>query len=388
MKVELHMIQNFAPACLNRDDTNSPKDCEFGGVRRARISSQCIKRAIRTCFGEEELLPEEHLAKRTKRLVDTVTDKLVADGKDETQARAVVQAAVGGLGFGVGDDGQTQYLLFLGQSGIDALADVCSNHWNDLAKAVPEEAAEDAKAAKKAAKDAISKEIKVDLQKVLDGSKAADLALFGRMLADMPGENIDAACQVAHAISTNKVAMEMDFYTAVDDLKTTEEDAGAGMMGVIGYNSSCFYRYACLDWDQLVGNLGGDTDLARKTVGAFLNASAVAVPSGKQNTFAAHSRPDFILAVVRDKGAPVSLANAFVKPARPQGDTDLTQASVNQMAGYWGNVTRVYGADGLAAQLCCGPTPPSDEVDGWEDAGTLEALVAGVLETIDQGGEA
>jgi CRISPR system Cascade subunit CasC len=385
MKIELHMIQNFAPACLNRDDTNSPKDCEFGGIRRARISSQCIKRAIRKCFAEEGLLPDENLAKRTKRLVETVTAKLIEQGKEEAQAQQVVQAAVGGLGLGVDSDGQTQYLLFLGQSGIDALIEVCNKHWLELVKVVPQDTAKDAKAAKKAAKELISdKAMRDELQQVLDGSRASDLALFGRMLADMPNGNIDAACQVAHAISTNKVAMEMDFFTAVDDLKTAKDDAGAGMMGVIGYNSSCFYRYACIDYRQLVSNLGGDIDLSRKTVGAFLRASALAIPSGKQNTFAAHSRPDFILAVVREKGAPLSLANAFVMPVRPGNQTSITQASVDQLADYWGRVTGVYGVEGLVARLYCGPTKPSVEVGEWQNVGTLDSLVGDVLKAIDQ----
>lgn len=384
MKIELHMIQNFAPACLNRDDTNSPKDCEFGGVRRARISSQCIKRAIRSYFRETALLSPENLAQRTKRLVDVATHKLVEKGRDGEQARSVVAAAVAGMGFGLDDADQTQYLLFLGQSGIDALVQLCDTHWDALVGLAAPAAGQGKKTAKKAAKNAIPAEVRDALDAVLDGSRAVDLALFGRMLADLPEKNIDAACQVAHVISTNKVSMETDFFTAVDDLKSSDEDAGAGMMGVVGYNSACFYRYACLDWEQLVKNLGGDTELARKTVDAFVRASALAVPSGKQNTFAAHSRPDFILAVVRKKGAPLSLANAFVRPARPKGDSDLTQVSVDQMADYWRRLTTVYGADGVVAQPCCGPTLPTDKDIGWDNVGTLEALVNAVLGAIDQ----
>lgn len=391
MKLELHMIQNFPPSCLNRDDTNSPKDCEFGGVRRARISSQCIKRAIRKCFGDEKLLPVGNLAVRTKRLVDEVLGKLTAAGKPEAVARAAIEAAIGGMGLGVGEDGQTQYLLFLSRSGIDALAAVCLKHWDKLADLVkPSAAAEDAKSkkaakdAKKLAKDTVPDEIKSALKAVLDGQTAADLALFGRMLADLPGQNIDAACQVAHAISTNKIAMELDFFTAVDDLKEDSDEAGAGMMGVVGYNSACFYRYAMLDFDQLAGNLGGDKELARRTVEAFLKAAALAVPTGKQNTFAAHSRPDLILAVLRDKGAPLSLANAFVSPARPSGDKDLTQISVEKLADYWQRLGSVYG-NGECGAYFCATTRPEVAPKGWQDVVSLDTLTAKVVAALTGG---
>jgi len=135
--VELHLIQNFAPANLNRDDTGAPKDCEFGGYRRARISSQCLKRAIRTTFKTEQLIPAAHLADRTKRVVDAVVDRLQADGKPKDTARAVVEAILEGVGLTVGDDGKTQYLLFLGHDEIARLADLCLAHWDTLAVVVP-----------------------------------------------------------------------------------------------------------------------------------------------------------------------------------------------------------------------------------------------------------
>lgn len=392
MKIELHMIQNFAPSCLNRDDTNSPKDCVFGGVRRARVSSQCIKRAIRNAFREDELLPAANLAQRTKRLAEVVADRLASQGKNRDLAQAAVATALGGLGFGVDDQGQTQYLVFLGESGIDALTDLCSQHWDKLAEvaeniraAEQEGTTKSAKDAKKAAKDAVPKEIRQSLAPVLDGSKTADLALFGRMLADLPGENIDAACQVAHAISTNRVEFEMDFYTAVDDLKSDEEDAGAGMMGTIGYNSPCFYRYAVIDFEQLLKNLGDDRELAEKTVEAFLRASATAIPSGKQNTFAAHSMPDLIGVDVRHSGPPMSLANAFAGPVRPADGANLTQSSVNQLADYWSRLTGVYGTDGMDGPRYCGPTEPAEDT-GWQDAKTLNGLIDWTMQTIRNGG--
>lgn len=391
MKIELHMIQNFAPACLNRDDTNSPKDCIFGGVRRARISSQCIKRAIRKTFTQDQLLPAENLAVRTQRLVGEVVERLVAQGKDPQTAQVVVEAALGGIGLKA-EDGLTQYLLFIGQSSIQEFAKLCTMHWDALAKsasvAKPEAAAaKKTKDAKKQSKEAVTAEVRKALEQVLDGSRAADLALFGRMLADVRNANVDAACQVAHAISTNKIAMEMDYFTAVDDLKKDTDDAGAGMLGVVGYNSACFYRYAVLDTVQLVKNLAGDRDLARRTIEAYLRASASAVPTGKQNTFAAHSRPDMMAAVVRPKGAPLSLANAFVKPATPNHEVDLTEESVNKMVGFWNKVTAVYGDDGCQGHFC-GVNPPKDQPKGWTDAGNLDSLIKKVLAAFDKEGKA
>lgn len=357
MIVELHLLQNFAPSCLNRDDTNSPKDCEFGGYRRARISSQCIKRAIRTHF--KEVLSTEQLALRTLRLTEEIVDRLVKMGKDKDQARQVAEKALQGLGLALKDDGKSQYLLFIGDGEVSALVHACSTHWDILAQTAgessEEDAAKDKKAKKKAVKAATPEEFKRALGKILDGGKAVDLALFGRMLADLPEKNINAACQVAHALSTNQVSMEFDFYTAVDDLSPKEE-TGAGMMGTVEFNSACFYRYANLDFAQLNKNLGGDQELARKAVAAFLTAAVKAIPTGKQNSMAAHNPPSLIFAVVREHGL-WSLANAFVEPVRPGQDGHLLQKSITALEDYWDRLAAAYGEEGIKAQ-------PALAVDG------------------------
>jgi CRISPR system Cascade subunit CasC len=215
MFVELHVLQNFAPSCLNRDDTNSPKDCEFGGHRRARISSQCIKRAVRRHFGKGELLPPERLAHRTKRLVDELTRRLEKLGHAGQDVVAAVKTAVQGAGLGL-KEGKTQYLLFLGEREIDGLAGLIHQHFDALkvVKAAPaapaasadevnkKKGAKDKKKEKKEAKAAVPKAVADAALALLDGGNAVDLALFGRMLADLPDKNRDAACQVAHALST------------------------------------------------------------------------------------------------------------------------------------------------------------------------------------------
>lgn len=389
MKVELHLIQNFAPACLNRDDTNAPKDCEFGGYRRARISSQCIKRAIRQHFRANLLLPEEHLARRTKLAVEEITKRVIAKGQDKEQARPVVEAAIKGAGLDLTDSGATEYLLFLGEGELEAFADTVIEHWDALLDVAhtPSDQKDDtsSKARKKKSKAALPSEVKKALAGILDGGKAADLALFGRMLADLPDKNIDAACQVAHAISTHAVTMEMDFYTAVDDLQPKEE-TGAGMMGVVEFNSACFYRYALIDVDQLVANLGGDADLARKTVEAFLRAAVAAIPTGKQNSFAAQNPPSCVLAVVRDGGMPWSLANAFVRPvtvpSRPTEQAGLVGASIERLDDQWGRLASAYGATGIVTKLLL--VTEDAELTSLADGKvqSLEELVQEVMEAL------
>ncbi|MFS8531935.1 type I-E CRISPR-associated protein Cas7/Cse4/CasC, partial [Sphaerobacter thermophilus] len=363
---------------LNRDDTGAPKDCQFGGYRRARISSQALKRAIRMTFSKENLLPEERRAQRTKRVAGALIERLVARGKDAAEAAAVVEAAIQGIGLSFekpkeGDtEKKTQYLLFLGQREINALADVCLAHWDTLVDVAPNADAaseRDAKKAKKANKAALPKQVQQAVLDALDG-RSADVALFGRMLADLPEKNIDAASQVAHAISTHRVATEFDFYTAVDDLKP-DDTAGADMLGTVEFNSACFYRYSNIDLDQLVDNLGGDVDLARATVEAFLWASIHAIPTGKQNSMAAQNPPSFVMAVVRDRGL-WSLANAFVNPVAPAHDGDLIERSVDALEAYWSNLVRVYGGE-LRGTWCINVNPrelgPLEElrVDTFEE---------------------
>lgn len=334
MYIELHLIQNFAPANLNRDDTNNPKDCEFGGVRRARISSQCIKRAIRSAPIFAETTGME-IGQRTKRVVERL-GKQIGAARPEAEINAVLPAFVTAFLSKMDKDGQrTAVLLYLSEAEIEGISVKLLENWAELA-----DEKKRAAGAERLAKELV-KEYK-------GRTSAPDIALFGRMLAEKPELNLDAACQVAHALSTHRVTMEMDFYTAVDDLNP-DDTAGAGMMGFTGYNSACFYRYARLDWEQLLANLGGDKELTQKTVEGFLRATIQAVPTGKQNTFAAQNPPSFLLAVVREGGAAWSLANAFEKPVRAVRDSGLVAPSVKALDGYWGRLCTVYGAKSLKA---------------------------------------
>jgi CRISPR system Cascade subunit CasC len=350
MFVELHMIQNFAPSNLNRDDTGSPKECEFGGYRRARISSQCLKRAVRMRF--PEILPERELATRSKRVVmERAVPALVARGHEAPMARAAVERALAAVKLGVNDDAETQYLLFLANSEIEALVEACHRNFEQLSKAVEKSAK-----TKKEAQKEIPDEVRKAVETVLDGGKASDLALFGRMIADLPDKSRDAAAQVAHAISTNRISPEFDYYTAVDDLNPKGE-TGAGMIGTVEFNSACFYRYANVDLAQLANNLKGDRELAGRTLEAFIRASIEAVPSGKQNSMAAQNPPSFVMAVVRRAGL-WSLANAFLTPVSPHEKEDLVRQSIGRIDHEWGALTRMYGAHPIVGVQFAATDPP------------------------------
>ena len=389
MKVELHLLQNFPPSNLNRDDTGAPKDCDFGGVRRARISSQCLKRAIRTSPVFERTLAKKTadrtklVANRTKLVAKEIADRLF-DEEDErhvlarTAAGVVLKLILKKEKSPVNAEGKLSVLYFIGSDELAELTEIVKGKFDDVqtdmdkliaardeaaAATAEKEKAEDEAAKKKAterekAAEKAAAEAEKEISTVFDKpakqfvkdyaghTKDVSIALFGRMLAGEPKLNIDAACQVAHAISTNRLVAEFDYYTAVDDLQPGDEP-GAGMIGTVGYNSSCYYRYTLLDVRQLAWNFspGNDPDaeptaeawsLAREGVEAFLRAVAAAIPSGKQNSTAPQTPPFFALAVVHEEGMPMSLVNAFEQPARPyrngHDEVSLRQGSVRGLA--------------------------------------------------------
>ena len=329
MRIELHILQNFSPSNLNRDDTGSPKECEFGGYRRARISSQSLKRAMRRQFefAASPLIGSEHRASRTRLLIDLVATRL--PDRDPENARVAALRLLKAAGIDADERGRTEYALFLGEQEIVAVAEYVDEHWEALTDGDLDAAA--------------SRETKADLANLLDGGRAASVALFGRMLADLPGQNIDAAAQVAHAISTNPLTIEFDYFTAVDDL-LPEEDSGAAFLDVAEFDSACFYRYSNLDVEQLRANLLGDEDLVQGSMRAYLQGAITAIPGGKQNSMAAHNPPSLVFALVRE-AAPWSLANAFIAPVLPTAEEDIMLRSAQALARYWDGLAGMYGTD-------------------------------------------
>ncbi len=331
--IEIHALQNFAPSNLNRDDTGAPKDAFFGGTRRARISSQCLKRAIREYFKVQN---KEWVADRTKRIIEALQGKLseqLKDHKDfsEDNLLKAIETAVTCLGGKKTvkvdkKEKKTDVLMFLSPKEVDALALAIRDSYADLLK------------------EKTSEQVVKKLNDAIDGEDrsrlSVDVALFGRMLAVMPDKNQYAACQVAHAISTHTVEREFDFYTAVDDRKP-DDTAGADMMGTIEFNSACFYRYAVVDWEKFTTNLQENTSLAKQGLQAFLNGFVSAEPTGKQNSFAAHNPPEFISISVNRNTAPRNLANAFETPIYAKGKS-LTKESADKLSAKAAALDKLY----------------------------------------------
>lgn len=344
--IEFHLLQNFAPSNLNRDDTNAPKSCHFGGSRRARISSQCQKRQIRLHPSFEKMVKKHagDLGDRTKRLAVEIAEFLESIEIENEKAAKVAENLLKLIDIKLATDKKnqnkknesTQYLLYLGKKEINALKKIASENVDALS-----DDKSDKKSIKKEVKEAVSPK-----------SYAADIALFGRMVADNKEMNVDAACQVAHAISTNDLTTNMDFFTAVDDL-LKENEQGSGMMGSIYFNSACYYRYAQINTEILSKNLGNDRNQVVGAIIGFYQGLMLSVPSGKQNSFAAQNPPSYVKVAIRDEGSPWALTNAFVKSIQTDSEQRLDYQSVIALEKEEQNLKKMYGQSGFLFEGSC-----------------------------------
>lgn len=354
--IALHILQPFPATCLNRDDTGAPKNLIFGGVTRARVSSQCWKRQIR--FEARKLSPEHFAGERTRRASDdlaaalahphlglTAEDALAtarsvchaflsnsaptkpkAKGKAK-KAKAEAEALIEIEKASDESDAQTSTLLYFSPGEIRSMAE---------AIAAAKKAGEDVQ---KAASSAARKFTRKD---------AADIAIFGRMVANAPSLNIEGAGLFAHAFSTHKCDNDLDFWTAVEDRKQSEDDAGAANMGHAEFNSACYYRYIALNLDSLANadHLKAIGKEGRQQVArAFLRAALLAVPSAKQNSMNGHMLPEFALGLV-STGQPFQLANAFESPVRANGEGWLTP-SVGVLEKHHAKLKKIFGLQSL-----------------------------------------
>lgn len=280
--VDFHVLQTVPPSCINRDDTGSPKTAIYGGVTRARVSSQAWKHAMRQAFVEESLLDEEDVGKRTKKVTELV-EKEIAALAPEKDAAKLAKKTLDNAGI-KNDEKGTKALFFISQAQIKALAQLAVEECAD----------------------------KKEYKKALSTAPSADIALFGRMVADDPSLNFDAAAQVAHSISTHAVQNEYDYFTAVDDCQV-EDNAGAGHLGTVEYNSATLYRYATVNVMELERHLGAKK--AAEVVRSFGEAFIRSMPTGKQNTFANRTLPDAVYVTIRED-QPVNLCGAFERAVR------------------------------------------------------------------------
>ncbi|MDR2088415.1 MAG: type I-E CRISPR-associated protein Cas7/Cse4/CasC [Clostridiales Family XIII bacterium] len=327
--IDFHVIQTVPPSNINRDDTGSPKSAIYGGVRRARVSSQAWKKAIRSMFREH--FAEEELAMRTKKIVDLVAKEIRKADADisEGDAMNLAEKAINATGVKTKDK-EAQALFFL--SATQAAS---------LGRLAAEAARNGVEIDKTAAKEALNRK-----------EHSVEIALFGRMVADDPSLNADAAAQVAHGISVHKVENEYDFYTAVDDVKERDEaaaDAGAGMLGTIEFNSSTLYRYATVFADLLYEELANDADVTAKAVSEFARGFIASMPTGKQNSFANHTPPYAALVTIRED-RPLNFVGAFEKPVEPSGE-GFARGATQKLADHAGDIYRSFAKAPLRSYI-------------------------------------
>lgn len=323
--VQLHVLTSYPPSNLNRDDTGRPKTALIGEANRLRISSQSLKRAWRTSDVFQEAM-KAFTGTRTKRKGVEIHKALVAQGVKEKEAKEWAKAVAGKFG------------VLKKEKKEKPLEDL---EIEQLAHFSPEEnEAIEALVARLAASKAAPSDDDLDL--LVKPQRAVDIAMFGRMLAATPQFNVEAAVQVAHAVTVHRAAVEDDYFSAVDDLNKGEEDRGAGHIGEAGFGAGVFYLYLCINRELLIENLGGDKTLADKALVALTHAVTKVSPTGKQNSFASRAYAAFVLAEKGDQ-QPRSLIQAFLKPVAGKDDGVLVNA-INELTSRREKFERVYGS--------------------------------------------
>jgi CRISPR system Cascade subunit CasC len=348
--VDVHILQTVPPSNLNRDDTGSPKTAVYGGARRSRVSSQAWKRATRVAFAQ--LLDRSELGVRTKRVVDLLAERIktLAPELDERAAELAGETlkAVGILKASekasepAQEDMAQEDMAQEEEAPAKAKAVAESSYLVFFSARQVDNLAEAAVAAERADQEFAEALKAHDVKALANRDHSVDVALFGRMVTDVKDISVDAAAQVAHAISVHPVDNEFDYFTAVDDRKLDADEAGAAMLGTVEFNSATLYRYATVDVDRLRDNLG-DPLAVRRALEAFVRAFATSMPTGKQNTFANHTLPDAIAVVLRDT-QPISFVGAFEEPVIDDLTTGRVRTAADRLAEYAADVERAYGA--------------------------------------------
>ncbi len=351
--VDFHVIQTVPPSCVNRDDTGSPKTAFYGGVQRARVSSQSWKHAIRKMFQTE--FGEDELGIRTKKIVDMIAGEIQKIKGDVSldEALEMAENILGKCGVKT-KGGEAKALFFISRKQVHNLAALILEN-----------------------KDPSTKEAK----RLIVKDHSVDIALFGRMVADDPSLNADASAQVAHSISTHRVDNEYDYFTAVDDLAPAD-NAGAGMIGVVEFNSSTMYRYATIAVHDLQQELGGENAVTARAAAAFAKAFITSMPTGKQNTFANRTLPDAVLVNLRTD-QPINFAGAFEEPVKA-AEGGYAEASIRRLSGY---ADRVYATFAAAPEKAwgIGMAGSAEQTKLADLLPELESILTEKLQKMEQG---
>lgn len=346
--IELHILQSFPVSCLNRDDVGAPKTAVFGGYIRARISSQCLKRAIREMA--REINEAAFKGSRTRKAATELAAALVNRfAWPEPEARKTAEEVLhlflskelpkikkgkkGAEEDPAVEQTETSTLLYFSPTEIEKIA-------GGIQAAKQKKNDADAKTLKDAAVKALGKGMPVD---------AADIAIFGRMVASASDVTVEGAGMFSHALSTHKSDNDLDFWTAVEDQKQVGDDAGAANMGTAEFNSACYYRYAALnlgmlfDADHLI-SIGQEE--RKQVVDAFIRAALLAVPGARKNSMNANTLPVYVLGLVKEKGQPIQLVNAFEKPVWSKNG--LIEASVDLLKKQHESLKKTWGIEPVA----------------------------------------
>ena len=360
--IDIHALQTLPPSNINRDDTGSPKSAFFGGVQRQRVSSQAWKSAIRRDL--QLHLDRSKLGVRTRLIADKVVARIL-DLASEFDADAAEEAVKQAF-TAVKNPKNKKYVKLERQEGEKRISDravssaalFLSNQQIDkLAQAIIEANGE--------------KIPPKQVQEMLNTEHGIEIALFGRMLADAPDFNVDAACQVAHALSVHGTEPDFDYYTAVDDVvRSAGDSTGASMIGTIEMASSTLYRYANINLDALITNLG-DTSASVEATLAFVRAFVGSMPTGKQNSFAARTLPDAVIVTVRND-RPISYVNAFEKAITEVEGRRVVAARA--LASEAKNIEEAYGYEPVASYvLALGDL--KEELAGLGESVSLKGLL-------------
>ncbi|HEV2246965.1 MAG TPA: type I-E CRISPR-associated protein Cas7/Cse4/CasC [Terriglobia bacterium] len=422
MFIQIHMLQSMPPGNLNRDNTGQPKKCIFGRVTRARISSQCLKRNIRHSRHFKEAFGDA-LANRTTYLPRMVADELknldstISD--DELQKIKATLASKfkkekGGRSEEAEDESEgeaetrsdsapsdgpdeTGQLVFFPEPFATEIAKLIADLRTK--KSAVYSAWIDGKKKKKAKKDEKDNEdkkgkddVKAFEHEIFKKSQTltVDIALFGRMTTSDLVANVEASCQLAHAISTHEAFIESDWFTAMDDKKadfatTQTELAGARFIGSgeqeTYFDSAVYYKYLNLDVDALKTHLTWDNEKSAQAAAVLLEAAARVNPTGKQNSFAAHGVPELILVEVSKPKFPISYANAFLRPVE---GSDLMAESAKAMETYVDSVAEAFSPPDMRRVLLA-INSASVDMAGANRVNTLAALVSSLAELVKKG---
>jgi CRISPR system Cascade subunit CasC len=362
--IQAHLLTVYGPQNMNRDDTGRPKTANFGSCLRLRISSQSWKRALRTSASFQQHFGET-LGTRSRLIGEHIVKTMIGEGMAKADAISATRELMAQFGRLEADASAV---------GIRQLYFISPDELRELKK-VAVRLAE--------GQEVTDKERRV----ITTVMSAPDIAMFGRMVADAPAFNIDAAVQVSHGITTHRAAVDEDAYTAVDDLNTGEEDRGAGFMGVFEFGAGVFYTYVCVNRDLLVKNLQGNEELADRCIAVLLEAATSEAPRGKQNSFAHQSRAGYVL-VERGSQQPRNLAYAFLKPVGGGPDADYMALSIERLRKFRDKTDKIYGpsaddsyeidmlSDNEAEQAKMDATGSIDGLKAWLAQGAAPAEAA------------